>query len=85
MVLEIVSLFHLDYQTSRRTVQIRGASLCDGIRSFCIICYRLLGVDLGHVESKINNTVGVAPLVVVPGDELDEIFVQLDSGMNVYD
>ena len=43
----------------------------------------LLG--LGHVADQVDNTVAVAPLIVVPGDELDEVLVQSDSSLGVKD
>ena len=42
-------------------------------------------VDLGHVAQQVKHTAGVAPLVVVPGDELDEVVVQADAGLGVED
>lgn len=38
-----------------------------------------------HVLDQVDDTVGVAELVVVPGDELDESVAQLDSGLGVKD
>ena len=43
----------------------------------------LLGLE--YVADKVNNTVAVAPLVVVPGDKLDEVLVQSDSSLGVKD
>lgn len=47
----------------------------------------LLGVAilLGSVDEEIANTLGVTPLVVVPGDELNEVVVELDTGRGVED
>ena len=42
-------------------------------------------IDLGHVAEEIKHTTGVAPLVVVPGDKLDEVLVQADTGLGVED
>lgn len=43
------------------------------------------GVLLGSVDEEVNDTVGVTPLVVVPGDELDEVLVELDTSGGVED
>jgi len=43
----------------------------------------LLGLE--YVADQVNNTVAVAPLVVVPGDKLDEVLVQSDSSLGVKD
>ena len=42
-------------------------------------------VDLRSVREKVQNAAGIAPLVVIPRNELDEIFVQGDSGLRVKD
>ena len=42
----------------------------------------VLGV---HVVDEVNDSVGVAVLVVVPGDQLDEGGRKLDSGLSVED
>ncbi len=42
-------------------------------------------IDLRHVAEKIQNTTAVAPLVVVPRNELDEVLVQADAGLGVED
>ena len=34
---------------------------------------------------EVEDTAGVAPLVVVPADELDEVGVQGDTSLNVED
>jgi hypothetical protein len=34
---------------------------------------------------EVNDTAGVAPLVVVPRDELDKVVVQRDTGLGVED
>ena len=36
-------------------------------------CHSLELADLGDVVGKINESVGVSPLVIVPGDELNEV------------
>ena len=33
------------------------------------------GVHLVHMSDEVQELVGVAPLVIVPGDELDEVIV----------
>mmetsp|Transcript_43989 Transcript_43989/g.76604 ORF Transcript_43989/g.76604 Transcript_43989/m.76604 type:complete len:121 (-) Transcript_43989:24-386(-) len=42
-----------------------------------------------HVHQQINNTVGVAPLIVIPGDDLEEALltwqIVLKSGLGVID
>ena len=45
----------------------------------------LCGVHLVHVGDEVEHAVGVAPLVVVPGDELDEVLVERDAGVCVED
>jgi len=45
----------------------------------------LLGVLLGDVEQEVADTPRVTPLVIVPGDQLDEVLVQLDTGAGVED
>ncbi len=44
-----------------------------------------LGVNGGAVLHEVNDASGVSPLVVVPGDELDELLVEHDSGPGVED
>ena len=44
-----------------------------------------LGVLLGGVGDEIADTAGVTPLVVVPGDKLDEGVGKLDAGLGVED
>lgn len=47
-------------------------------------CLVLLGtINLGHVDHEVNDSVGVSPFVVVPGDKLDELGVQHDAGLGV--
>ena len=43
------------------------------------------GVLGGDVGDEVAHAAGVTPLVVVPGDELDEVGAQLDSGVGVED
>ena len=46
----------------------------------------LLGsIDLGNVGDEVEDTAGVAVLVVVPGDELDEVVVEGDTGLGIED
>jgi len=40
---------------------------------------------LSNKGEKIADTFGVAPLVIVPGDELDELLVQRDAGEGIKD
>ena len=42
-------------------------------------------IDLGDVGDEVEDTAGVAPLVVVPGDQLDEVVVQRDTGAGIDD
>jgi hypothetical protein len=37
------------------------------------------------LTEKIENTARVAPLVVVPGDKLDEVIVEGNTGLDVED
>jgi hypothetical protein len=41
--------------------------------------------SLLNVESKVQNTVGVAPLVVVPTDNLVEVVVEANACLSVND
>jgi hypothetical protein len=43
------------------------------------------GIDLGNVGEEVEDTAGVAPLVVVPADELDEVVVERDTGLGIED
>lgn len=43
------------------------------------------GVNLGDVGNEVQDTAGVSPLVVVPGDQLDEVVVQGDTGLGIED
>jgi len=43
------------------------------------------GIDLSDVAKEIQDTAGVTPLVVVPGDQLDEVCVQGDTGLGIED
>lgn len=46
----------------------------------------LLGaVNLGDVDDEVQDTAGVSPLVVVPGDELDEVVVEGDTSLGIED
>lgn len=45
----------------------------------------LASVDLGNVGQEVEDTAGVTPLVVVPGDELDEVVVEGDTGLGIED
>ena len=40
---------------------------------------------LSNVDQEIADTSRVAPLVVVPGNQLDEVLVQLDTGLGIKD
>lgn len=43
------------------------------------------GIDLCDVCEKIKNTARVTPLVIVPGDKLDEVLVEGDTGLGIED
>jgi len=42
-------------------------------------------IDLGNVGQEVEDTAGVTPLVVVPGNKLDEVVVERDTGLGVED
>ena len=44
-----------------------------------------VSVFLGHVVGKIDKSVGVSPLVIVPGDDFDEFWGKLDTSLGVED
>lgn len=44
-----------------------------------------LGIGFGDVGEQVEDTTAVAPLVVVPADELDEVLVERDAGLGVED
>jgi hypothetical protein len=44
-----------------------------------------LGIDHGDVLHEVDNTARVTVFVVVPGDKLDEVGVQHDTGISVED
>jgi hypothetical protein len=44
-----------------------------------------VAVLLGHVVGQVDHAVGVAPLVVVPGDDLDEAWGQSNTGISIED
>ena len=45
----------------------------------------ILMVHLIHVGNEVQQLVGIAPLVVIPGDELYKVVVQHDAGGLVED
>jgi hypothetical protein len=48
--------------------------------------YLLVGsILLGDVDQEVADTPRVAPLVVVPRDQLNEVLVQLDAGIGIED
>lgn len=47
--------------------------------------YSQLAVLVEHVEHEVDDSVGVAPFVVIPGDEFDKAVVELDSGCAIKD
>jgi hypothetical protein len=57
-----------------------------GFASSPLSALRLLGgIDLGNVGQEVEDTAGVTPLVVVPGDQLDEVVVEGDTGLGIED
>jgi len=50
-----------------------------------VLKYLLTGILLGNVDEEVANTPRVTPLVIVPGDQLDEVLVQLDTGLGIED
>jgi hypothetical protein len=46
---------------------------------------RRLGIDLRNVGQKVENTARVTPLVIVPGDKLDEVVVERDTSIGIED
>ena len=44
-----------------------------------------MAINLGNVCDEIAHAARVAPLVVVPADELDEVLVERDTGLGVED
>lgn len=53
-----------------------------GILQTCRL-YLLGSIDLGNVGKEVEDTAGVTPLVVVPGDELDEVVVEGDTSLGI--
>lgn len=45
----------------------------------------LVAINLGDVGDEVKDTAGVAPLVVVPGNQLHKVLVQGDTGLGVED
>jgi len=45
----------------------------------------LLGIGLGDVGEEVEDTTAVTPLVVVPGDKLDKVLVERDTGLGIED
>jgi hypothetical protein len=43
------------------------------------------GINLCDVCKEVKNTARVTPLVIVPGDKLDEVLVQGDASLSVED
>merc|ERR1719310_1548749 len=58
-----------------------------------VMCYKLqvrclsgdLGVNGGDVLHQVNNTSRVTVFVIVPGDKLDEVRVEHDTGISIED
>lgn len=43
------------------------------------------GVDLGDVGEEVEDTARVAPLIIVPRDNLDEVVVEGDASLGIED
>ena len=56
-----------------------------GVTSSYLDLLSLVSINLGHVGEQVEHAAGVAPLVVVPADELDEVVVEGDAGLGVED
>lgn len=44
-----------------------------------------MGVGWGQLTDKVKDTAGVAPFVVVPRDQLDEVVVEGNAGGGIED
>ena len=44
-----------------------------------------LAINLCNVCEKVEDTAGVTPLVVVPGNQLDEVLVEGDASLGIED
>ena len=44
-----------------------------------------VSIGFGHVVGKVDHSVGVAPFIVVPGDDFNKGGVQLNAGFGVED
>lgn len=55
---------------------------CRALFSFL---HLLSSINLGNVGQEVEDTAGVAPLVVVPRDQLDEVLVEGDTGLGIED
>ena len=42
-----------------------------------------VSVFLGHEVGELDELVGVGPLVIVPGNELDELGAELDTSLSI--
>ena len=43
----------------------------------------VVSVLLSHKSGEFDELVGVGPLVIVPGDQLDELGAELDTSLSV--
>ena len=50
-----------------------------------IFSHNLRAINLSHVLHKIDHSVGITPLVIVPRDELDEVVGEGNSGLGIED
>ena len=39
----------------------------------------------GHVDHEIDHAVGIAPFIVVPGNDFEEVGIEFDTGAGVED
>ena len=67
-----------------RGVQENGATTAEPNRSQKVQMIRLTVLAL-HVDGQVDQAVGVAPLVVIPRDKLDEVIVEGDTSFDVED
>ena len=45
----------------------------------------LPSIDLCNVTDEVQNTAGITPLVVVPGNQLDKVVVEGDTSLGIED
>ena len=75
------AFLHGDY----RIVQIVNPSVHPSLHRVADSVNLLGGINLGDVGDEVQDTAGVAPLVVVPGNELHEALADGNAGLGVED